>query len=121
MAELQVNYDHMADDLENGTCDTVRDAINRQLSMLSRYRGKNDLILPEHTYYADLMLANMRLMLVEEHLGNTAQSKEHLTAAMEACSHRGWKDCSESKIKQAADASKRRRPSACLGLKGNNY
>lgn len=114
MAELQASADGLSLQLEEGTCQTAKKAINAHLGFIERYKGKNELILSETTYNSDKMLGHMRLFLIERHEGNTKEASVHLKAAVDACQHAEMKDCSEKSVLLMAEKWNQSQPMGCL-------
>jgi hypothetical protein len=114
MAELQLSADGMALQLKEGTCETAKKTIIAHDNFLERYKGKNNLILPDHTYHGDKMLGHMRLFLIERHLGNQIEAEKHLKAAAVACQHAGLRNCSEANVMRVAEKWNQSQPMGCL-------
>lgn len=120
MAELQLSRDGMYLQMNEGTCDTVKKTINAHFVFMDKYKGKNELIMPNHTYNADKFLGHMRLFLVERHLGNSIEAEKQLKATASACKQAEMKDCSETSILRMAEMMKVRQPMACLSSQNNS-
>ncbi|WP_243373125.1 hypothetical protein [Geotalea sp. SG265] len=114
MAELQLSRDGMSLQMNEGSCDTVKKTIKAHFVLMDKYKGKNELIMPNHTYNADKFLGYLRLFLVERHEGNSIEADKQLKAAASACKQAEMKDCSEASILRMADNMKVRQPMACL-------
>ena len=117
MAELQLSSDGMALQMNEGTCETVKKTINAHFVFMDKYKGKNELIMPNHTYHADKMLGHMRLFLVERHEGNTIDADKQLKATASACKQAELKDCSETSVLRMAEKLNERQPMACLSTR----
>ncbi len=117
MAELQLSKDGMSLQMNEGSCDTVKKTINAHFVLMDKYKGKNELIMPNHTYNADKFLGHMRLFLIEQHEGNSIEADKQLKAAASACKQAEMKDCSEASILRMAENMKVRQPMACPSSK----
>ena len=114
MAELELSGERMALQLKEGTCENAKKTTSEYLVFQEKYKGKNELIMPERTYNADKMLSHMRLFLIERHEGNAKEADSHLKAAIDACQHAEMKDCSEKNVLRMAETWNKRQPMGCL-------
>lgn len=114
MSELMLLNNHMEDQMANANCEGVKLAINDYMNILEKYKDVKDSFISETAYYADKMLGHVRLARIEEHMGNYAEAQKHMAIAKEACSHHGWKDCSEEKLVLFSKRLEEKHPIACL-------
>jgi hypothetical protein len=114
MVELQSSAEGMALQLKEGTCETAKQTIIAHDNFLEKYKEKNNLILPDHTYHGDKMLGHMRLFLIERHLGNQTEAAKHLKAAAVDCQRAGLRNCSETYVVRVAETWNQRQPMGCL-------
>jgi hypothetical protein len=117
MAELMLGNQHMADQMANANCESVKQAINDYLKLIEKYKNIKDGLITETTYYGDLMLGHIRLARIDGQLGNSAEKTKHMALAKEACAHRKWPDCSEEKLIWFAKRMEEKNPIACLSNK----
>jgi hypothetical protein len=107
----------MALQMNEGTCENVKKTINAHFVFMDKYKGKNELIMPNHTYNADKFLGHMRLFLVERHEGNTIEADKQLKAAASACKQAEMIDCSESNVLHIAEELNKRQTMRCLSTR----
>lgn len=84
------------------------------MALIEKYKDKEGSLITSTVYYADKMLGHIRLSRIEKQLGNVDSSQSHMKIAIEACSQRGWKDCSNENLTHFANKFDEKHPIACL-------
>jgi hypothetical protein len=114
MAEVWLFHEHMADQMANANCEGAKKALLDHLALIEKYKGVEGGLISSTVYYGDKMLDHTRLSRIEKQLGNETAAKNHMTIAIEACTQRGWKDCSEEKLIHFSKRLEEKNPIACL-------
>jgi hypothetical protein len=75
-----------------------RDALLTYLTVLDQVYSKTASKTDLKIYYSDKTLANVRLSLIEDKMGNREAAAKYMKQAIESCPKSGWKDCSSDKL-----------------------
>lgn len=114
-AEYMLSDKHIADQVNNASCEGVKQAINDHLQLLERYKDVKGSFISGTTYFGDKMMTHVRLAQIEKHMGNSIEAQKHLDMARQVCTQRQWKDCSEEKLAWFGRKLDEKSPIACLG------
>jgi len=114
VAEVWLFHEHMADQLANADCEGAKKVLREHLALIEKYKDVEGSLFFGTMYYADKMLDHTRLSLIEKKLKNDTAAKNHMKIAIEACTQRGWKDCSEEKLISFSKRLEEKNPIACL-------
>ena len=100
--------------LSQGNCQAVREALEKHISLVSKYKDLPESFLSGAVGYADLTLSYTRLARLEQKSGHISIARDHLKKAREACSKSEWKDCSEENILTTSKFFQEKSPIPCL-------
>ena len=100
--------------LSQGNCQAVKEALEKHISLVSKYKDIPESTLFGSIGYADLTLSHARLARLEQKSGNVERAREHIKLAEEACNQSHWKDCSEENILSVSMRFEEKSPIPCL-------
>jgi len=115
LAEFTLAHQHIADQMSEADCLALKETLKEYLVLLAKYKDfDRGLVLSRIAYYGDKMLTHARLARIEKKLGNEKEAGSQMKLAVEACKHRGWRDCSEEKIVSFTRKIEEKNPIGCL-------
>ncbi len=100
--------------LSQGNCQAVREALEKHISLVNKYKDLPGTFFSGAVGYADLTLSYTRLARLERKSGSIAIAQDYLKKAKAACNKAEWKDCSEENILTVSRLFEKKSPIPCL-------